>query len=90
LIWASCPDARARNGVKAIESATAACELTHWSDASTVEVLAAAYAETGKFDKAVRWQVKANSLHVARDAQVSGQLRLKLYERNVTYREPGS
>ncbi len=56
LAWrqATYPSAAIRNSVKAIENATKACELTDWSDGSCIGVLAAAYAEAGDFDDAVR------------------------------------
>ncbi len=58
-IWAACPNPRLRDGKKAVESATKACELTKWNDAGSLDSLAASYAEAGDTDSAVKWQTKA-------------------------------
>jgi tetratricopeptide (TPR) repeat protein len=51
LAWllATCPTSGLRNGGRAIQVATHACELTTWEDARCVNTLAAAYAEAGDF-----------------------------------------
>ena len=64
----TCPDAKLRDGTKAIESATRACELTQWKAAHPIAALAAAYAETGDFNKAVKWQQQAIALSPGNDA----------------------
>jgi tetratricopeptide (TPR) repeat protein len=51
-IWAACPDRTQRNGPKAIEVATRACELTEWKKAQCLDTLAAALAEAGQFAQA--------------------------------------
>ena len=48
-LWATCPDARFRDGALAIASATRACELSNWKKASRLGTLAAACAEAGDF-----------------------------------------
>ncbi len=48
-----------RNGAKAIELATEACVITEYKQAHVLSTLAAAYAETGDFDKAVEWSTKS-------------------------------
>ena len=64
LAWvlATSPDAKLRDGHRAIELATAACKLTEYKRAYILSTLAAAYAETGDFATAVKWSTKAVEL----------------------------
>jgi tetratricopeptide (TPR) repeat protein len=61
LAWvlATSPDDKLRDGKRAIQLATEACELTEYKAAHILSTLAAAYAETGDFDSAVKWSTKA-------------------------------
>jgi tetratricopeptide (TPR) repeat protein len=59
---AACPESDLRDGRRAVELATEACQLTQWRDPLIIDTLAAAYAEIGKFDKAVEMQRKATDL----------------------------
>jgi tetratricopeptide (TPR) repeat protein len=56
---AACPDPALRNGQQAIKDATKACKLLLWQDEQSIAALAAAYAETGDFDSAVRYAEQA-------------------------------
>jgi len=94
LAWllAVCPDAKVRNGKKAIEYAKKACELSEWETPSWFGALAAAYAEAGDFDNAVKWQTKyldANypNSSPSNDTPEKARQRLGLYEQKKPYHE---
>jgi tetratricopeptide (TPR) repeat protein len=89
LAWlrATCPDARYRDGRRAVEAATRACELTGWKDANHLGSLAAACAEASDFDAAVRWQKRANELYPGDKDRSDGEARLKLYQAGAPFRE---
>lgn len=61
-ISACCPDAALRDGRKAVEFATRACDASDWKDWSIVSGLAAAYAELGDYASAVRFAEMAMNL----------------------------
>jgi tetratricopeptide (TPR) repeat protein len=84
-LWATCFDENYRDGKRAVESATRACELTNWNDSKCLGTLAAAWAEAGDFDEAVKWQTKA--LEIAPKEQKEDLLaRFKLYQEKKPYR----
>ncbi|MEQ1775521.1 MAG: tetratricopeptide repeat protein [Burkholderiales bacterium] len=58
-LMATAPDAKLRNGKRAVELAQKACELTQWKNGSYVDTLAAAFAEAGDFAEAVRREQQA-------------------------------
>jgi len=85
-LLATCPDDKLRDGQKALTLAKKAYELAGSENGCTMESLAAAYAEVGEFDDAIKWQEKAlESFDIGRDAQK----RLKLYQQKKPYRDPG-
>ena len=88
-LWATCPETKYRDGKRAVESATRACELSDWKDTNDLDTLAAAYAETGDFDAAVKWQERALDL-LPKDAEESRKdygARLELYKAHKPYRD---
>ncbi len=61
-LLATCPVAKFRDGRAAVDSAKTACELSGWKNPRYIATLAAAYAETGDFDRAAQGQERALSL----------------------------
>ncbi|MBS0208102.1 MAG: tetratricopeptide repeat protein [Planctomycetes bacterium] len=86
-IWSTCPEQCFRNGKKAVEYATKACELSQWKSHSNVSALAAAYAETEKFEEAIKWQEKAIELATQETTKETARLLLELYKLDKPYRE---
>jgi len=92
LAWvkATHPSPQLRNGREAVEYATRACEMTEWKELICIDTLAAAYAEVGDFESAVKWQEKAISLIAELDRpkeKAQFEERLKLYLSSQPYRE---
>ena len=90
LAWlrATCPDERFRDGAAAVRLATRACELSGWGTAQKIETLAAAYAESGDFDEAVKYQQKALELRDDDDDRSNAaHQRLQLYQGQQPYRD---
>jgi tetratricopeptide (TPR) repeat protein len=86
-LFATCPDARYRNGVKAVAHATRACELAEWTDTVLLATLAASHAEAGNFAKAVECQQKALALTRDETRIEDDRLRLSLYRDKQPYRD---
>jgi tetratricopeptide (TPR) repeat protein len=88
LAWvlATCPAEGIRDGSRAVELAQRACELTNWKDATMLDTLAAAYAESGQFDRASEWQGKAVSLAGEKETKEYRE-RLDLYGSQKPYRD---
>jgi tetratricopeptide (TPR) repeat protein len=90
LAWllATCPQASVRDGRKAVELATRACEFTAWQDRIELETRAAACAECSDFPAAIQWQKKAIALVPGDPDRIEEcQRRLKLYENGQPWRE---
>jgi RNA polymerase sigma factor (sigma-70 family) len=87
LSWmlATCPDQRLRNGMRAIEMATNACEISGWNDERNLRCLAAAYAENGEFEKAQRFQKKAIENTKDEEDIAECQRVLDLYKRKMPH-----
>jgi tetratricopeptide (TPR) repeat protein len=88
-LLASCPDQQLRNGRGAVESATRACELSNWKNADSIEALAAAHAEAGQFEEAIRHQETAARLITDSHAQTLCKSRLGLYKQRRPWRRYG-
>jgi tetratricopeptide (TPR) repeat protein len=87
-LLATCPEERYRDGKLAVTMATKACTIAGWKDPYLIDTLAAAYAESGDFESAIRWQTKATEM-LAHDEQAvkAGRERLEMYRESKPYRE---
>ena len=83
LILAACPKDSVRDGKKAVDHATRACQITGYKGTADLESLAAAYAEVGNFADAASTEKKA--LVLKKNLQGAAE-RLKLYEAKKAYR----
>jgi RNA polymerase sigma factor (sigma-70 family) len=94
LAWqfATCPVTAIRDGRKAVKYATQACELSQWDNVRQISTLAAAYAEAGDFDSAVKWENKIlQTSNLAPKEAAIAKERLALYQVHRPYhREPNA
>jgi tetratricopeptide (TPR) repeat protein len=70
-LLATCPDPKIRDGNEALKSAERARELSGQDSLFGLSALAAACAETGDFEAAVRWVSKAIELVSSKDHAVA-------------------
>lgn len=89
-IYATSPQAALRNGAEAVRLAEHACTTTNQQRMAMLDTLAAAYAEAGRFDKAIKTSEEISAL--AASAHDNGmadvaQRRLELYKAGKPYRD---
>jgi protein O-mannosyl-transferase len=92
LAWllATRPQAEDRDGVCAVRFAQRACELTQYRWTTMLGTLAAAYAEAGRFDEAVRTTEEVRALALAchdTNTMDTARQRLELYQARKPYRD---
>jgi tetratricopeptide (TPR) repeat protein len=92
LAWilATCPDSSLRDGARAIQLSTMAVELSKRQDPIVLRALAAAYAETGRFDQATAVARQALQLALTQSkSDLANRLRLEidLYQINLPFRD---
>jgi tetratricopeptide (TPR) repeat protein len=89
-VLATCPEKKYRDGKKAVELATMACEQTKYKEADFLDTLSCAHAEAGKFDEAVKWQKKALAdPNFVKELGQNATAKLKLFEQKKPYRDDG-
>ena len=85
-LLATCPDAKYRDGEKALETAEKAASILGLNNSGLLLALAASYAETGDFESAVEWQEKAIQL-APESSKADFRSRLALYKAHMSYRQ---
>lgn len=93
LAWlrATHPDAVLRNGAEAVRLAEQACDLSQRGQAFALGTLAAAYAEVGRFDEAIRTAEKAIELAESQRQHALAERNRQLlasYKASQPWREP--
>src|SRR4029079_4578824 len=89
LAWllATAPDPAIRDAAEAISLAERAVNLTGRRDAGSLDILAAAYASAGLFDRAIETSQAGLSVAPTGPADAMRQ-RLELYKQRQPYRSP--
>ncbi len=93
LAWlkATCVEDSIRDGRAAVVLATKACDLSKWRNSDYLDTLAAAYAETGDFEKAVEMQKRAVGLSKPKTSdREENESRVRLYQERKPFRETES
>jgi tetratricopeptide (TPR) repeat protein len=87
-LLATCPEEKYRDGKKAVELAKQACDLTKYKEAGCIDTLAAAQAEAGNFDEAVRLQGQAIELaNFEGEELAEARRRLEAYKKKMPHRQ---
>jgi len=81
LAWllATCPKDNLRNGPRAVELAERICDVTNYQTPTFLNTLAAAYAEAGRFTKAVEIATKALTLTKSQNGSAAQIKQSQLY-----------
>ena len=87
-IRAECPEEGLRNGMEAVQAATKVCDLTGWKTPAYLDTLAAAHAESGEFDAAVKWETRAFGLEIDPKTKDAYLKRLEQFQEKKPLREP--
>ncbi len=88
LAWnlATAPEEQHRDGDRAVDLATKACERCGYNEWYCLATLGAAYAEIGEFEDALRWTREAARL-APKDERSDCQERIALFKAGKAYRE---
>jgi protein O-mannosyl-transferase len=89
-LYATCPKAEFRDGAEAVRLASRACEITKQPEPEYLDTLAAAYAEAGRFNEAIKTTEEIRALaeldHDTRMTDMALQ-RLTLYKAGKPFRD---
>ena len=87
-VLATCPVEKLRDGNQALEAAKKANEMSGWKNGAILDTYAAALAERGMFDEAIKWQEKAFADVVfVKEKGDEARKRLQLYRDKKPFRD---
>jgi len=89
LSWlrSTCPDAKYRDGQRAVTDMRKLCDSTGWKDSDVLDTYAAANAEAGNFDEAIKWEGKAIEIGLADFQTKAAQGWWELYKQHKPCRD---
>lgn len=89
IAWmrATFPDDKLRNGQQALVLAKTVCDATHWKQWQCIDTLAAAYAEVGDFENAIKYQKQVLTSNLSMRDRTKAEERLHSYEHHKPYRD---
>ncbi|HLW36491.1 MAG TPA: hypothetical protein VKS98_12605 [Chthoniobacterales bacterium] len=79
---ATCRNGSFRNPHGAIDDAKKACTITQWKEADPIDTLATAYAASGDFESAVRYEQQAMQAYDAGEMQKTLQAHLGMFQQH--------
>jgi tetratricopeptide (TPR) repeat protein len=88
-IYATCQDGTVRNGSLAVDEARTACDMVGWKDWNYIDTLAAAYAENGNYEEAVKWEKASIASGMPATALHEAEARLVLFQQGKAYHITG-
>lgn len=87
-LLSSAPEDELRDGTQAVESAKMSLKLSNGRHVEAIDTLAAAYAEIGDFDNAIKYQEEAIKKTTSPTVKKKYSARLRLYQQEKPYRLP--
>jgi tetratricopeptide (TPR) repeat protein len=87
-LLATCPDPRIRNGAKAVQLATQACNLSSWTEWQYIDTIGVACAANNDFDKAIDYEQRVLYFtSLTDDDKKDVQSRIELFKKHQPYHE---
>jgi tetratricopeptide (TPR) repeat protein len=86
ILLAGCPDAAVRDGHRAIEYAQETCKWVAYNEDHSLSILAAAHAEAGQWEEAIRRSKQALELATGANRPLE-RMYLELYQSHEPYRQ---
>jgi tetratricopeptide (TPR) repeat protein len=86
-VYATAPEEKFRDGTLAIACANRACTLADWKNFDWIDTLALAYAESGNFHEAIRWETACLASNTSKEKAEAMRRHLDLFNASKAYHE---